>query len=152
MYSRVQVRVYNEKQAIVRLEGIKQRLENQQVPLRQARAMLAAANAKNFSSNGLPVGGWAPLDAEYGAWKSRRYPGAPPMVANGKLFRSLIALDGGSMNIVSPKSATYGTDVEYAKFHQYGTRKMPKRKIVFEPVGFAAELGQIMAKWTARGI
>ena len=152
MYTQTRVRVYGEKQAILRLEGIKIRLENQQIPLRQARTLLTAANAQNFASNGLPAGGWAPLDAQYGAWKALRRPGAPTLVSSGSLFRSLMQMDGGNLNIVTPKSATYGTDVEYAKFHQYGTRKMPKRKIVFEPVGFAAELGQIMAKWTARGI
>jgi phage gpG-like protein len=152
MFIRTNVRVYGEERAIARLEGIKTRLEDQRVPFQQARAILALANSSNFSTNGLPVGGWAPLDVQYGAWKAARYGAAPVLVRTGKLFRSLTALDGGAVNMISPKKAEFGTDVEYAKFHQYGTRKMPKRQIIFEPVGFAAELGQIMAKWTAREI
>jgi phage gpG-like protein len=48
-------------------------------------------------------------------------------------------------------SMSVGTTVEYAKFHQYGTTKMPKRKIVFEPAGFAKKVGADAAAWVARG-
>ena len=151
MFIDTEVRVYGDKRAVARLEEIKDRLDNQQVPLRRAQLMLTTANSDNFASNGLPVGGWAPLDAQYGAWKARNFPGTPPMVRTGKLFRSLLFLDSGQFSVITGKSAVFSTDVEYAKFHQYGTSKMPKRKIVFAPVGFAAELGRVMARWTARG-
>jgi phage gpG-like protein len=48
-------------------------------------------------------------------------------------------------------SMSVGTSVEYAKFHQYGTSKMPKRKIVFEPLGFAKKVGNDAGAWVARG-
>jgi phage gpG-like protein len=101
-------------------------------------------NAENFGLGGLPAGGWAPLSPVYGAWKAIRFPGAPPMVRTGRLFASLIDLRGPE-NSIRPKSATFGTEVEYAKFHQYGTTKMPKRKIVFEPVGFSLKTSEDMA-------
>ncbi len=65
-------------------------------------------------------------------------------------MRSLTALFGPPNN-VSGTEATFGTKVEYAKFHQYGTSKMPARKIVFEPVGFANDLAQKAARYVARG-
>jgi len=46
---------------------------------------------------------------------------------------------------------TLGTKVEYAKFHQYGTTKMPKRKIIFEPAGFAEKYANDAADWVVDG-
>ena len=116
----------------------------------KARAELALSTAANFTSNGLLVGGWAPLDAEYGAWKMTRFPGAPPLVRTGKLFSSLT---GENMANVSmrPKSMTIGTDVEYAKFHQYGTTKMAKRKILFVPKEFSMKFANDAAQWVNQG-
>lgn len=116
----------------------------------KAKAELALSTATNFTSNGLLVGGWAPLDAEYGAWKMTRFPGAPPLVRTGKLFASLT---GSNMANVSmrPKSFTIGTNVEYAKFHQYGTTKMAKRKILFVPSEFSMKFANDAAQWVNQG-
>jgi phage gpG-like protein len=55
------------------------------------------------------------------------------------------------VNKIEKLSATFGTDVEYAKFHQYGTTKMPARKIVFEPAGFKRELNEKMVDYVVNG-
>ena len=148
---RVEVDIDGTKETIAYLQGIKIRMDDHRVPFAGARQMLAAANAENFASNGLPVGGWAPLDAQYAAWKAVRYPGAPPLIQEGQLFRSLISLTGG-VNTIEKTKAEFGTNVKHAKFHQYGTNKMPKREIVFEPAGFSALLAERVAKWTADGL
>ena len=62
------------------------------------------------------------------------------MRRTGALFNSLARLRG-SPNDIGLREATFGTNIEYAKYHQNGTWKMPKRLIVFEPVGFKRELG-----------
>ena len=116
----------------------------------KAKAELHLANSSNFASNGLLVGGWSPLDAEYAAWKMSRFPGAPPMIRTGRLFASLAGANASSFRMTNT-SMSVGTTVEYAKFHQYGTTKMPKRKIVFEPAGFAKSVGADAAAWVARG-
>jgi hypothetical protein len=54
-------------------------------------------------------------------------------------------------NVIEEDTATFGTNVEYAKFHQYGTTKMAKRKIVFTPREFPRELGINMAKYIVLG-
>ena len=109
--------------------------------LEKARIRLARANAENFTSNGLPVGGWAPRQSDYG-W--------PIMRRTGQLFSQLSTLRGAP-NFVGNNEASFGTNVEYAKFHQYGTMHMPKRQILFEPVGFTAEMGEDMLDWMLRG-
>jgi phage gpG-like protein len=69
----------------------------------------------------------------------------PIMQQTEKLFRDLTSLNG-SPNEINATSATFGTRIEYAKFHQYGTTRMPKRQIVFEPPMFAKELADEAAK------
>ena len=110
---------------------------------RYAKRELEIAFSENFLSGGnLVPGGWAPLDASYAAWKSTHFPGAKKMFIDGSLFKSVADLSSSSVNRITPLSAEFGTDVEYAKFHQYGTTKMPARKIIFEPKGFAKDLAK----------
>lgn len=66
-------------------------------------------------------------------------------------MRSLTNLFGPP-NDIDATSATFGTRVEYAKFHQYGTKYMPARKIVFEPRGFANDLASKAATYVANGV
>lgn len=115
-----------------------------------AQEKIRLANIENFTSNGLPTGGWAPLDAQYGAWKAIRFPGVPPMVRSGKLFSSLASLNNSALRVTN-QSFEFGTRVSYAKFHQMGTTKMPKRQIVFVPRRFAEWLGSSYAKWVIDG-
>jgi len=108
-------------------------------------AYIRTSNAANFATNGLPVGGWRPLSPAYGAWKLAH--GFPvPMVITGKLLSSLTV---GLVDI--PRSSTSivfrGAPVKYAKFHQYGTRHMPARQIVFEPAGFGEFAAGLIGKW-----
>lgn len=147
----VDVRVEGVEKAQARLTAAFLRSQNFLPLFMKAKVEITAMNASNFALGGLPSGGWSPLDPEYGAWKAARYPGAPPMVQTGKLFASLTGKGPDSMFSVTPKSMTLGTKVEYAKFHQYGTTKMPKRKIIFEPAGFAAKYANDAADWVVDG-
>ena len=106
-----------------------------------AKGVLALSNAENFTSSGLPSGGWSPRRDRY-AW--------PIMRRTGNLFNSVSTLSGPE-NTISPQAASFGTNVEYAKFHQYGTTKMAKRKILFEPAGFAKQVGDAAASHIVRG-
>jgi phage gpG-like protein len=106
-----------------------------------AKKILALSNAENFTSSGLPSGGWSPRKDRY-AW--------PIMRRTGNLFNSVSTLSGPE-TVIGPRSASFGTNVEYAKFHQYGTTKMAKRKILFEPAGFAKQVGDAAASHIVRG-
>lgn len=122
--------------AIDMLNRMDQRAKNFRPVFGWARRELQRANRENFTSNGLPTGGWDPRTRDY-AW--------PLLRKSGKLFRSLSSLRGAP-NEISPTFAIFGTSIEYAKFHQTGTRDMPKRQIVFSPPGFAKELGREAAR------
>ncbi len=146
---RIKIKV-DARAAIARMKAMERRSKDFRSVFRWAKKELERANAANFTQNGLPVGGWRPLDPQYASWKARRFPGAPTLVASGKLFRELRSLDGPA-NSIRLTSATFGTDLEYAKFHQYGTSKMPKRKIIYEPNLFAERLAILAADYVSDG-
>ena len=130
------------KDAMSRLMYMKLRAKNFRPILEYGRTRLQLANSENFSTGGLPSGGWAPR---------RRPEPWPLMIRTGSLMRSLVNLFGPP-NDIDLTSARFGTKVEYAKFHQYGTRYMPARKIVFEPRGFASDLASKAASYVANGV
>ena len=132
------------------IDGMERRSKDFSPVFERIRDDLERSWAGNFTSQGLPVGGWAPLDAEYASWKSVHYPGAPPMVQTGKLFNSLSNLRGNA-NEIHPMRAVFGTDIEWAKFHQTGTNKMAKRLIVFEPHEAHIRWGDWAAEYMAEG-
>jgi phage gpG-like protein len=105
------------------------------------RAVIAAANAENFTSAGLRVGGWAPLRPATVAWKAENGFPPSPLIRTGRLMESLTTLRGAP-NEIRSHSATFGTDVAYAKYHQYGTRHMARRPIAFAPEEAAGVLGR----------
>ena len=58
------------------------------------------------------------------------------LVETGALRASLVSVGGpGNISATAPRGMLFGTEVEYAIFHQEGTRKMPARP----PVGMSEE-------------
>lgn len=127
--------------AVARLEAMSVRSKDFTQVFTRARNDLERANAENFTTGGLPVGGWKPRTRDY-AW--------PIMRRTGKLFNSLANMSGPP-NVITPTTASFGTNVEYAKFHQYGTTKMAARKILFNPTVFSEETASRAARWVADG-
>jgi phage gpG-like protein len=142
---RVRVEV-NTNDAQELLQDARDRIEDLRPVFRRAKEDLSDIYTKHFSSNG--DGKWAPLDAEYGAWKSVRFPGAPTLVRSGELFKSI---ENFSVSEINRQSARFGTDAPVAKFHQYGTWSMPKREIIFEPPMFAKKLAKDAEQYIAEG-
>jgi len=137
----VYVKIYGDDEVRDYMDAIERRSKNLKPVFHWTKRELEKANSKNFLSNGLPVGGWKPLSAAYGAWKTSRFPGQPTMIRSGKLFRSLANINSNDTEI-NDTNASFSNSIEYAKFHQYGTNKMPARKIIYEPAGFARKFGQ----------
>lgn len=146
---RIKIKI-DARRAISRMRAMERRSKDFRSVFKWAKRELQRANAENFAANGLPVGGWSPLKPRYAAWKATKFPGAPTLVMSGKLFRELRSLNG-PVNSIGLTKATFGTDIEYAKFHQYGTTKMAKRQIVYEPTGFAERLAIIAADYVTDG-
>lgn len=138
--------------AMARLKAMQIRSQDFTKVLLWSRDELEKSNAANFAANGLPSGrAWSPLDPGYARWKSANFPGRPTMVRTGRLFRSLTSMKD-SPSFIRRDVAEFGTNVEYAKFHQYGTSKMPKRQVVFEPPVFAKRLALKSGDYVANGV
>jgi phage gpG-like protein len=144
--------------AIDRMKDIKKRLKNLKPVFRWARDEIEKANAMNFAAGGLPnANRWPKRDEDslYGSWSVKRVSrfGFRPvmMVRTGNLFSSLTRVSDHSIRVIDKTSAEFGTDVEYAKFHQYGTSKMPKRKIVYTPQSFPRDLASKVGEFIVDG-
>ena len=93
-------------------------------------------------------GAWAPLSKNYRAWKQQHYPGQPTLVREGDLRESMRwsgnAPGPGGIFRAMKDAAIVGTAVPYAKFHHFGTKKMPARQFLIpaDPSVFAPLLQQ----------
>lgn len=92
-----------------------------------------AEMAKQFETQGAYLQGgteWAPLSVEYA--KRKPPPPAPfgILYRSGDLYRSLANEGGKHIKLIAPQEAAYGSSVEYGRYHQSGTEKMPQRKII----------------------
>lgn len=140
-----------------RLDEIEDRLEDVSPALRWGGKVLERAFSRNFTTLGaesarsMAGSMWPPLDASYASWKATRFPGAPMMVQSGKLFSKVESMTKSNVSRVENMEATFGISSEYAKFHQYGTKNMPERKIIFVPRNFPERLGQKIADYVVNG-
>lgn len=92
---------------------------------------LRRATTAQFDSKGGRSGDdWAPLSPAYAARKARIYPGMPILRASDRMFRSLVDQSSDSIAELEPREMTYGTRAPYARYHQKGTPKMPRRRIL----------------------
>ena len=110
-----------------------------------------------FDTSTSPMGEpWAPLSqATIDRKKSSR-----PLIDTQTLRNSINA------QVVSPTAITFGTNVPYAAFHQFGTRRIPRRsflpvilangRFVFANTGpaavFLAEARELLRRYVADGV
>lgn len=91
--------------------------------------------ARQFKSEGAyGSGGWAALSPRYAAWKAKAYPGKPILERTGALKGSLTRRPLG-IEVLTPKSMTIGSGIDYGKFHQAGGGRLPQRRPVELPEG-----------------
>ena len=83
MPAEIEIRVHAER-TIKDLVKRQMRMADLMPVMREARRMLELANAENFDSHGLPVGGWAPRRSDYG-WPIMRRTGATSLPALARL-------------------------------------------------------------------
>lgn len=142
----ITVRLEN-PQGFDRIDDMQRRMKTFRPIFNDVRQDLEEAWSKNFDDQGARFGGWKPLDPQYAAWRGSP---EPILIRSGALFRSIRTL-WGAPNDIKEDEAFFGTSIEYAKFHQYGTTKMARRKFIFEPTGAAKKWGGWAAKYIADG-
>lgn len=109
--------------------------------VRPAHALLqpvfAVDESRRFAVEGP---GWAQLSEDTQRIKAANGMDASILRATGALYDSLTRMAGVSEG--RRDALAFGTDVPYARFHQHGTRFMPKR----EPVGLSQSARQEMTQ------
>ncbi|WP_397570658.1 phage virion morphogenesis protein [Schlesneria sp. T3-172] len=96
--------------------------------LEQFQQVIAQGEEVAFRAQSTPGGvPWAPLAESTVRRKGHAY----ILVDTGDLASSLIDVDGpGNINATNSHGLMFGTDVEYAIFHETGTSRMPARPAV----------------------
>lgn len=136
-----------------RFRGMIRRMQSFKPVFRWAFKEIQAAHAANFATNGAVDGSpWKPLDPQYAAWKIENYGANGILVRTGEL-RSSLTIDNarGAIREIRRQSATFGTDIPYAKFHQRGTQNMPERPPIISNDLVYAGIGDKLAEYIVDG-
>jgi phage virion morphogenesis protein len=95
--------------------------EATELTLQKSASEIEIRIKKQFQSKGEAYGEeWQPVKESYLQWKRRRGFAEKTLHKTGRLSQSF-------SSVVMPFEARIGTEVEYAIFHELGTRKMPAR-------------------------
>jgi phage gpG-like protein len=70
------------------------------------------------------------------------------LVATGALRDSLTSSSApGAVRSISREAFRFGTSVDYARYHQHGTRHMPKRRILDVDAGTQEAIGKYLRRY-----
>lgn len=129
-------------EAVHLLKGMSRRTYSFRPVFVKIRQELSAAWSVNALTGGSLSGGWPP--EKPGTWSAES--GFPRLHRTGALESSFINLRG-KPNDIQPHRAVFGTNIKYAKFHQYGTEDMPSREIIFQPPMFVQRFASDVADY-----
>lgn len=92
--------------------------------------------SEQFSSEGQWGGeAWAPLSADYAAYKAERFPGKSILIRTGALRRAA----SSPSRLATPSSLTLSIVDPVIEYHQDGTTKMPARPVIPDTLPASAE-------------
>lgn len=92
---------------------------------------LEATVADAFRTEGSSGGSkWAPLSEAYREQKARAYPGRGILERTRALMRSFERGGAGNVLRIAPRALVWGSSVDYGRYHQSGTSRMPARPII----------------------
>lgn len=78
-------------------------------------------------------GPWTPNKLETQRRKLAKGQTRGQLIATGRLLRSLTPGAPGNIRLIGPDGVRVGSSVPYLRYHQYGTRKMPRRIVFHTP-------------------
>ena len=135
------------------LEGLTERALDARPAWAVIMRRLARAEGTQFRTEGAYAsGGWAPLSPAYAARKARAYPGKPILERTGRLVRSLTSPTApDAIRRSEPHLMEFGTSVPYGRYHQTGTRFMPRRRPVELPETERVEVVKVLQRFIVTG-
>ena len=146
----VNIQTLGHERIIRSLSRIGQWMQDLRDPFETVASYFWTVNQENFDSQGKPEK-FKPLSPNYKRWKDKHYPGKKILQLSGRLYDSLTAQNQAdsqdTIKIITRKYAELGTQVPYADFHYYGTRKMPSRKPVQLADKHRVVMTRIIHRW-----
>lgn len=104
-----------------------QRIDDARPAFEEVADLFARELGKQFATEGGHASGqWRALSPKYAAWKARNYPGKKILERSGDLKRSLTRRPFG-VEVIREHDMHIGTGVPYARFHQRGAGRLPRR-------------------------
>ncbi|HWQ32545.1 MAG TPA: phage virion morphogenesis protein [Blastocatellia bacterium] len=86
---------------------------------------------EQYAGQGIgPSGSWPRLARSTEAYKAKHFPGRQILVRTGRAYLSLTSNTADSIVEAGPDTLSFGTRRQGQRFHQTGTRKMPRRAIL----------------------
>lgn len=139
-----------------KVAAIKRRAAHPEPTLwRSIGAYLARVNARQFVTEGAYSGQkWRPLKPEYAKWKITHGYGRKILVRTGALRTSYTSRPMAIERYSSSGGQfawQYGSDIRYAKYHHYGTRYMPARKVIVKTEKMESDLAAIVREYLLTG-
>ena len=93
-------------------------------------------------------GTWPPLKDETKKRKRREgLPSAPLYGKSLRLSESLAGHTSDSVRFIGPDVLVFGTSVEYARFHRYGTARMAERNPLTRSAFVEADAREVLSGW-----
>lgn len=112
---------------------------------------MARTAAEQFATGGARLGKpWAPLSPPYLRWKIKHGFDPRILIQTGEMRDSYVSRPM-SVEDYRRKEASFGSDDPKAEFHQYGTRNMPARPVLFRTPEVDATVANVLAHYIATG-
>lgn len=151
MPTRIQFSFLGEDTIDRRLERFELGAQNAAPAFDKMGNSLVLAEQKQFKSEGgYGSAGWAPLSAAYAARKRREVGNKPILVYSGTLKKGLTHRPF-PVEAVEAQFAVFGTDLDYALYHQHGTPRMPARPVISLPESVRQQWVKILQRWLVTG-
>lgn len=141
--------IFGEEQVARTLGRIEAAPEDARPVFEEWRTRFLRLERRQFATEGINSGGWAPLSPRYARWKAKHYPGKTILRRTDELWRSLTV--GPEVNVIEPTYMVLGSAVEYGRYHQKGTPRMPRRRPVELPEAERREWVKIMQRYIVLG-
>lgn len=132
MALRFTLQIEGEKQFDRALAGIEADFSDLRAEFSEVVKVLREHIKRQFAGEGAAgsSGQWKRLSEPYRTNKERRFPNALILELSGAMRDSLITANTNTVLEMKPQEFAFGTRKPYAKFHQRGTPKMPRRPII----------------------
>lgn len=129
---RIEIEIFGEKQVARDLIRLGEHVDNPLPLWQELMRNISTIERQQFDSQGQFSGGWAKLAESTIAAKAAA--GLDPRILHATLLleKSLTSpgLAPSAIREVTPEGFRFGTSVPYAKYHQTGTRRMPRRRVL----------------------